>query len=103
MNTTTEERAAKLIDEFGQYAVNGRIASRIMFEPIELKRGIDGTVTGLTLTGAMFASLIDYLYGPRPDGLPKLEVTAVTMTLDMFETLLYLIDQRAAALRQAAS
>lgn len=91
---TTQDRAAKLIEEFGQFEAYDTVTG-ITFEPIELERDADAAVTGLTLTGATFASLIEYLYGPRPDGL-KVEVAAVTMTLDMFENLIYLIDQRAA-------
>lgn len=60
-----------------------------------LERDADGAVTGIQLTGAAYAALGAYIAGPQPTGGPTLKVESVTMTLDMFETLLYLVTKRA--------
>lgn len=100
----TEQRADRLIRNLEQLTLFERVGltHAVMFQPIDLKRtGPGGAVTGLILTGTTFGAIIEYLYGPTPQGGPKVEVESVTLTLDMFETLLHLIDQRKTARRQA--
>lgn len=88
-----EQEAYKLIEDMEEVA---EFIADLDIDTPTLECDADGTVTGIRLTGAAYAALGGFIAGSLPPGGPVLKVTSVTMTLDMFETMLYLVTKHAA-------